>query len=128
MDKEKRTFQYSYSASQQAEIKKIREKYEPKKKTPKEDKMEQLRRLDESATRPGTMVSVIVGIVGTLLLGVGMSCTMVWAGKWFIPGIIIGVVGLIGLSMALPIYNYITKKQREKLAPEIMRLTDELMK
>lgn len=128
MDKEKRTFQYSYSASQQAKIKKIREKYEPKMKTPKEDKMEQLRRLDESATRPGTIVSVIVGIVGTLLLGVGMSCTMVWAGKWFIPGIIIGVVGLIGLSMALPIYNYITKKQREKLAPEIMRLTDELMK
>lgn len=128
MDKEKRTFQYSYSASQQAEIKKIREKYEPKMKTPKEDKIEQLRRLDESATRPGTIVSVIVGIVGTLLLGVGMSCTMVWAGKWFIPGIIIGVVGLIGLSMALPIYNYFTKKQREKLAPEIMRLTDELMK
>jgi len=128
MEKEEKTFQYSYSASQQAEIKKIREKYEPEKKTPKEDKMEQLRHLDESATKPGMIVSIIVGIVGTLLLGVGMSCTMVWAEKWFVPGIIIGVVGLIGLSMALPVYNYITKKQREKLAPEILKLTDELMK
>ena len=90
--------------------------------------MEQLRHLDESATKPGMIVSIIVGIVGTLLLGVGMSCTMVWAEKWFVPGIIIGVVGLIGLSMALPVYNYITKKQREKLAPEILKLTDELMK
>lgn len=128
MEKEEKTFQYSYSVSQQAEIKKIREKYEPEKKTPKEDKMEQLRHLDESTTKPGMIVSIIVGIVGTLLLGVGMSCTMVWAGKWFVPGIIIGVVGLIGLSMALPVYNYITKKQREKLAPEILKLTDELMK
>ena len=73
MEKEEKTFQYSYSASQQAEIKKIREKYEPEKKTPKEDKMEQLRHLDESATKPGMIVSIIVGIVGTLLLGVGMS-------------------------------------------------------
>ena len=53
---------------------------------------------------------------------------MVWAETLFIPGIIIGIVGIIGICAAYPLYVRITKKQREKLAPEIMRLADELMK
>ncbi len=126
MDEKKGTFNYTYSASQQQEIKKIREKYvQP---TQEEDKMEQLRRLDQSVTRSGTVVSLIVGIIGTLIMGAGMSCTMVWAETMFIPGIIIGVIGMIGIICAYPVYSCITKKQREKLAPEIIRLTDELMK
>ena len=89
--------------------------------------MDQLRRLDESATKPGTIAALIVGIISTLLLGVGMFCTMVWTETMFIPGIIIGVIGIVGISVAYPLYNHITKKQRKKLAPEILRLTDELM-
>lgn len=124
MEDKKETFTYNYSASQQSEIKKIREKYIPK----EESKMEQLRRLDESATRPGMIVSLIVGIIGALVMGVGMCCCMVWMGDLFIPGIIIGIIGMLGLASAYPLYSHITKKRREKLAPEIMRLTDELMK
>ena len=126
MDEKKETFNYTYSASQQQEIKKIREKYAQP--TQEEDKMEQLRRLDQSVTKPGTVVSLIVGIISTLIMGAGMSCTMVWAETMFIPGIIIGVIGMIGIICAYPVYSGITKKQREKLAPEIIRLTDELMK
>lgn len=124
MEDKKETFTYNYSASQQSEIKKIREKYIPK----EESKMEQLRRLDESATRPGMIVSLIVGIIGALVMGVGMCCCMVWMGDLFIPGIIIGIIGMLGVASAYPFYSHITKKRREKLAPEIMRLTDELMK
>ena len=123
---ENKTFHYTYSASQQAEIKSIREKYAPP--TQEEDKMERLRKLDASVTKPGTIVSLAVGIISTLLLGVGMCCTMVWTGTLFIPGIIIGVIGIVGIIAAYPIYNRITKIQREKLAPEIIRLSDELMK
>jgi CHASE2 domain-containing sensor protein len=94
--------------------------------TKEENKLEQLRRLDESATKPGTIVALVVGILSTLLLGVGMCCTMVWAGKWFIPGIGIGVIGLCGLGAAYPLYQAMTKKRREKIAPEILRLTEEL--
>ena len=126
MDEKKETFNYTYSASQQQEIRRIREKYV--KPTQEEDKMELLRKLDASATRPGTIVSIIVGTIGALLLGVGMCCTMVWAGTWFIPGIIVGVIGMIGVAAAYPLFDRITKKQREKLAPEILRLSDELMK
>ena len=122
MSENKDTFSFNYSAKQQEEIRKIREKYIPK----EENKMEQLRRLDESATRPGTIAAIIVGIIGALLLGVGMCCTMVWAEQFFIPGIIVGVLGIVLVGVAYPIYNRVTKKYRERLAPEIMRLTDEL--
>jgi hypothetical protein len=88
--------------------------------------MEQLRRLDESATKPGTIAALVVGVLGTLTLGVGMCCTMLWADRFFVPGIVIGVVGLCAVGGAFPLYNHITKKQREKLAPDILRLTEEL--
>ncbi len=124
MEDKNETFTYNYSSSQQAEVKSIREKYIPK----EEDKMEQLRRLDESATRPGMVAALTAGVTSTLVMGFGMCCTMVWAGRWFIPGIIIGVVGIFGVMSAYPLYSRITKKRREKIAPEILRLTDELMK
>lgn len=123
---EKKTFNYTYSASQQVEVKRIREKYEPT--TQEEDKMERLRRLDRSVTKFGTIISLIVVIISLLIFGVGMCCTMVWADRFFIPGIIIGIVGIIGMIATYPIFTYVTKKRREKLAPEIIRLSDELMK
>lgn len=118
------SFEYTYSAPQQEELKKIREKYLPK----EEDKMEQLRRLDRSATQKGTMWSLIVGIIGALVMGGGMSCCMVWTDTLLIPGIFIGVIGMALVGAAYPLYAHITKKEREKIAPEILRLTDELMK
>lgn len=126
MEEKKETFNYTYSATQQEEIKKIREKYV--RLTPEEDKMERLRRLDASVTRPGTIVSLIVGIISALILGIGMCCIMVWADTLFILGILVGVIGIAGVTAAYPIYIHITKKQREKLAPEILRLSDELIK
>lgn len=121
---EKESFCYTYSASQQEEIQNIRKKY----MEPEEDKMEQLRRLDRSVTSKGTLYSIVVGILGCLILGTGMSCAMVWQGIWFVPGIVIGCVGLALIGMAYPIYNQITKRERERVAPEILRLTEELMK
>ena len=117
-------FHYSYSAPQQDEVKKIREKYLPKEETP----MEQLRRLDESSTQKGMVLSLITGIIGTLILGIGMCCSTVWGGVLYVPGIVIGVVGLVGICLAHPMYIRVTRKERERIAPEILRLTDELLK
>lgn len=122
MEQNNSSFRYTYSAPQQEEIKKIRQKYLPK----EEDKMAQLRRLDQSATNKGTTAALIAGIVGALILGLGMSCAMVW--ELFVIGIFIGVIGIALIAMAYPLYLRITKVEREKIAPEIMRLTDELMK
>ncbi len=121
--KEQESFRYTYSAKEQDELKKIRQKYAP----PEEDQMEHLRRLDQSAIRPGIIAALSVGIISLLILGVGMCCCMVWMGDWFIPGIILGIVGMAGAASAYPLYSHMTKKRRERLAPEIMRLTDELM-
>jgi hypothetical protein len=122
MDNSKGTFRYTYSAKEQEEIEKIRQKYIPK----EENKMEQLRKLDESSTKPGTIAALALGIVSALLLGVGMCCTMVWADRYFVPGIVVGLLGIAGMIAAYPLYNHITAKKREQIAPEILRLTEEL--
>ena len=119
---EKEVFEYTYSALQQSEVQKIREKYLPKEVT----KLDQLRALDAGVTRRGTALSLIHGIVYALVLGLGMSCCMVWAGKLFLPGVVIGCVGLAGVAASYPIYNRIVREDREKIAPEILRLTEEL--
>lgn len=118
------TFLYTYSAKEQEEVKRIRDKYIPK----EEDKMEQLRRLDASVNEKATIRSIIVGIIVTLIMGIGMCCCMVWADVWFVPGIVIGLAGMAVIGAAYPVYSKTLKKERAKIAPEIMRLTDELMK
>lgn len=124
MENNKEIFNYTYSAKQQEEVKNIRKKYAPQ----EEDKMAQLRRLDNSVTQKATMVSIGAGIVGALLLGIGMCCTMVWQDVLFVPGIIVGLIGIGIVCVAYPLFNQTLKKEREKIAPEIIRLTDELMK
>ena len=124
MENNQNGFQYTYSAKEQAEIKRIRSKYTPK----EENKMEQLRRLDASATQKATMYAIIVGVIGALILGAGMNCCLVWTDALLIPGIVIGIIGMAVLAVAYPLYNRTLKKERERIAPEILRLTDELMK
>lgn len=123
MEINNQSFQYTYSAPQNDEVKKIREKYLPK----EESKMDQLRRLDESSTKKGLACSLTMGTISSLILGVGMCCTMVWSDILFIPGVIIGLVGIAGVALAYPLNNYLNKKERERLAPEILKLTTELM-
>lgn len=121
---EKEVFSYTYSAKEQEEVKNIRRKYAPA----EEDKLSQLKQMDADVYRKASMIPIMVGVIGTLFLGVGMCCTMVWQGGLFIPGIVIGIVGIIVISLAYPLYNRTLKREREKIAPEILRLSDELMK
>ncbi len=124
MEDSKETFEYTYSAKQQEEIEKIRKKYMPK----EEDKMELIRKLDKKTTKPGTICSLVLGMVGCLLLGIGMCCTMVWSDSFFVFGIVVGVIGIVVIGMAYPTYIKITKTQKEKLAPQILELLEELSK
>ena len=118
----------------QAELKRIREKYAPS--TEAEDKMARLRRLDASVTQKAQIASLVLGVLGTLILGLGMSMCMTELGSILgvhrhlsmVVGVIIGVIGGILAALAYPAYNAVTKRERAKVAPEILRLTDELMK
>ena len=120
-------FNYTYSANEQEEIRNIRSKYlsEEKEETP----MEQLRRLDKSVTKTASAAAIITGIVGTLIMGVGMCFTMVsgWE-KFFVLGVIVGLIGIALIAAAYPVYKAVLKHKRKIIAPEIIRLSDELMK
>ena len=133
-NKDKESFRYTYSAKEQTEIQNIRKKYETT--TEQEDKMTQLRRLDASVSSKATTVALVVGIVGALIMGLGMSLAMselseilgIHQDVGMLLGIVIGVVGIVPVCFAYPLYNRTLKKEREKIAPEILRLSDELMK
>ena len=117
---------YSYSASENQEIERIREKYTKSDK--KETKLEQLRKLDASVRKSASALSLSVGIIGALILGLGMSCVMVWSDKMFVPGIILGLAGIVIAGVAYPIYKSKAEKKRKEVAPLIISLTDELIK
>ena len=42
--------------------------------------------------------------------------------------IVIGIIGMIPVGFAYPTYQRVLKKERQRIAPEILRLSDELMK
>jgi len=133
-NKEKESFCYTYSAKEQEEIKNIRKKYAAPEAS--EGKMERLRRLDKSVTDKATTKSLIIGIIGALIMGIGMSLVMTDFGKILgayqnaalYIGILVGIAGIALVSGAYPVYNRVLKKEREKVAPEILQLTEELMK
>ena len=127
---ENHSFEYTYSAQRQQEVEEIRKAYLPK----EEDKLEQLRRLHGIPTRKAQSASLSLGIVGLLTLGTGMSLIMTDLGKALgtvfsmVIGINAGIVGVVFVCLAYPVYNRTLQKERAKVAPEVLRLTDELMK
>lgn len=122
MKDENKQFSYIYSAEEQKEIQKIRQKYMPH----EESKMEQLRRLDRSTVCCGRVWSITVGIIGTMVFGTGMCFVMEW--NMMLEGIIVGLAGLFLVLSAYPLFHMITAWRRKKLSPQILRLTEELMK
>ena len=117
---------------QQFMAQKIRTQY--MEKTPSE--LDALRELDAKVKRPANIFAYTFGSISAIIMGAGMSLIMTELAEIIgisgvaamVIGIIIGIVGGILASLAYPIYNAIVKVKRKKLAPEIIRLTDELMK
>lgn len=125
---ENNTFRYSYSSSLQEELKDIKKKYAGQPESQEEDQLELLRKLDKSSTRKSTIVSVVMGAAGCLIMGIGMCCTMVWAAAMFLPGIIIGVAGIAMMAAAYPVYVRITKRERARIAPQVLDIIEKLSK
>ena len=126
---ENHSFEYTYSPQRQQEVEEIRKKYLPK----EESKMEQLRRLHNIPTQKAQSASIAVGVIGALILGTGMSLCMTELAAALghiamLLGIAVGLVGMVLVALAYPIYNRVLKEEREKIASEILRLSDELLK
>ena len=125
----KEGFSFTYSAQQQKEVEDIRKKYLPK----EEDKMERLRKLHAIPTQKAQAASLAVGVIGALIMGTGMSLAMTDIGSVLgslamALGILVGIVGMVLVALAYPLYNRVLRKEREKIAPEILQLSEELLK
>ena len=122
-------FKFTYSAARQQEVENIRKKYLPQ----QEDKMAQLRKLHYSATQKAQAAAIAIGVIGALILGTGMSLCMTelsgfLGGTAMFIGIPVGLIGMVLVALAYPIYSKVLKKERERIAPQILQLTEELLK
>ena len=128
----KEGFDYTYSAAQQQEVENIRKKYLPQ----EESKLETLRRLHRSATQKAQARALTLGVVGTLTMGTGMSLLMsdlaqllqIGQKVAMTVGIAAGLVGMILVALAYPVYNRVLSKERQRIAPKILQLSEELLK
>jgi hypothetical protein len=114
--------EYNTTNYEKVKIQNIRKQYLDK----EENKMEQLKELDNKVKMPGKIAAGILGVGGALLLGAGMSNIMVWDAMQ--PGLVMGIPGLIIALLSSPVYTLITNGRKKKYAIQIMKLSDELMK
>ena len=121
---ENKPFTYNYSAVRNKEVESIRRKYLPE----EENKLETLKRLDCKVQSAGMIESLCFGIIGALVFGVGMCFFLeVFAGATWIT-VLFMIIGTLLMIPAYPIYRRIARKTKEKLTPEILRLSEEIMK
>ena len=121
---ENKSFTYNYSAARNKEVESIRRKYMPH----EESKLETLKRLDYRVQTAGMVESLCFGIIGALVFGVGMCFFLdVFAGAAWLTAILM-ICGTLLMIPAYPIYRRIARKTRAELTPEILRLSEEIMK
>ena len=119
---ENNTFTYNYSAQRKKEVEKIRKKYMPQ----EVNKLETLKKLDSRVKMAGQLQSLIVGITGALIFGIGMCFGLdVFTGADWL-AVLFCIFGAVIMVTAYPIYRHIARKTRAELVPEILRLSDEI--
>ena len=119
-------FNFKYTAPSQEERKEIdsiRRQYAPQEKT--ETKIERLRRLDGLVKNTAIIWSLVLGVFGCLIFGLGLTMILEW--DILLWGIILMVVGSVPMAVAFPIYNKLLKKGKAKYGDEILRLSEELL-
>lgn len=119
------TFSYKYSAVENKEIQEIRKRYLPQ----SESKLEELKRLDMQVQNAGMVESLCIGIISSLVFGLGMCLAMQVIGTgigMMVLGIVIGIIGMAGILVAYPVCRRKQRKAKENLSPRILELTEEL--
>lgn len=98
---------------------------------PKEtSKVVALKKLDRKAKEPANIFAFTFGILSSLLLGTGMSLSMKVIGDGsilhFIIGIVVGILGIIGVSVNYFIYKKLLEREKKKYGSDIIRLAKEI--
>lgn len=96
----------------------------------KTSKVVALKKLDRKAKMPANIFAYTFGIVFTLVLGIGMCLSMKVIGNGsdlqMILGIIIGLFGILGVSINYFIYKKILENSKRKYASDIIQLAKEI--
>ncbi|MBR2989162.1 MAG: hypothetical protein IKC64_05515 [Clostridia bacterium] len=119
-------FNFKYTApteEERKEIDSIRRQYASQQKS--ETKLEKLRRLDGLVKNTPTIISLVLGVVGTLIFGVGLTMILEW--NILLWGIVVMATGSIPMALAYPVYKWILKKYKNRYGDEILSLSNELL-
>ncbi|MBO5240622.1 MAG: hypothetical protein J6B56_04285 [Clostridia bacterium] len=119
-------FNFKYSAPSQEERKEIdsiRRQYLSQEKT--ETKLERLRRLDGLVKNTAMIWSLVLGVVGTLVLGLGLTMILEW--RIWLWGIVLMALGSVPVAIAYPVYKGVLNKYKNRYGEEILRLSEELL-
>ena len=119
-------FNFRYTApteEERKEIDSIRRPYSPQEQT--ETKLERLRRLDSLVKNTAIIWSLVLGVFGCLIFGIGLTMVLEWS--ILLWGIVLMVIGSVPMAIAFPVYNKLLKKGKAKYGDEILRLSEELL-
>ena len=104
----------------------IANEYAPKQTS----KVKALKKLDAKAKNPANIFTFTFGIISSLVLGIGMCLSMGVIGSasplMIGIGIVIGCLGILGVSVNYPAYKKILAKSKNKYAQDIIRLANEI--
>lgn len=110
-------------------VQKIRTQYTEKEHTA----LDALRQLDAKVKRPANVFAYVFGSVSAIIMGSGMSLVMTDLGTalgmtgTMVPGIIIGIIGMLLAILNYPLYKSILASRKKKYAAEILKLSDKIM-
>ena len=114
---------------QQFMAQKIRTQYMEKEST----ELDALRELDAKVKRPANVLAIVFGSISAIIMGAGMSLVMTDIGTtigmeiMMVPGIVIGIVGMIMALVNYPMYKGILSSRKKKYGAEILKLSDKIM-
>ena len=111
-------------------VEKIRSQYMQEQHTG----LDALKALDAKVKRPARVFGYGYGTVGAIVMGAGMSLVMTDIGAVLgledslVPGINLGVVGMVMALTTWPIYKKLLGSRKKKYASQIMGLSERIVK
>ena len=94
--------------------------------------LDELKKLHKKVNKPANVFAYIFGTLGAIVMGSGMSLVMTDIGatlglqETMVPGIVIGVIGMLMAIINYPIYKKMLEKGKSKYAYEIVQLAREI--
>ena len=112
------------SQKERETVEKIRSQYTETKRT----KLDELKEIHKSVKRPADIFAYIFGSIGALVLGGGMCLAMPEVVEgYMIPGIIIGIFGIVMVSANYFIYKAILNSRKKKYSNMIFELSNDIL-